>query len=185
VEVVADADGRPASVVMEQSPPSFGATVAEAAPLAAALGLTPEDLHDQLPTQVVDTGAAHLLVHLVERAAVDRAEPDARELRTQLAGVGAQGCYLYSLDPVSPEALAYTRFFNPTVGIWEDPATGSAAGPLASLLVAHGVVADGTTLLIEQGYALGRPSRITVEVSGARVRLGGRGIIVAEGTLRI
>jgi trans-2,3-dihydro-3-hydroxyanthranilate isomerase len=185
VEIVADEHGRPAIVVMDQAAPSFGTTVGDTASLVAALGLSPEDLDGDLPAQVVDTGAAHLLVPVVDRAAVDRAQPAASELLAQLEAVSGQGCYVYSLDPLSREAVAYTRFFNPTVGIWEDPATGSAAGPLASLLVAHGVVSDGTTVIIEQGHALGRPSRIHVEVNGDQVRLGGAGVVVAEGNLRI
>ena len=185
VEIIGSAHGQPVRVVMDQSPPSFGATVEGPAPLAAALGLRLEDLHGRLPAQVVDTGAAHLLVPVIDRAAVDRAQPDARDLRAQLKIVAGQGCYVYSLDPVSEEATAYTRFFNPTVGIWEDPATGSAAGPLASLLVAHGVVSDDATVVIEQGHALGRPGRIQVTVSGDRVRLGGAGVVVAEGRLRV
>jgi trans-2,3-dihydro-3-hydroxyanthranilate isomerase len=185
VEVLAGDDGRPAAVIMDQAPPRFGATVAQTEPLAAALGLAPEHVRGDLPAQVVDTGAAHLLVPIVDRTAVDRAQPDAEALLEQLAAVAGQGCYVYSLDPLSPDATAYTRFFNPTVGIWEDPATGSAAGPLASLLVAHDVVADGTRVLIEQGHALGRPSRIRVDVDGERVRLGGAGVVVAEGMLRL
>jgi trans-2,3-dihydro-3-hydroxyanthranilate isomerase len=185
VEIVADGHGQAATVVMDQSPPSFGATVGDTASLAAALGLKTDDLHAGLPAQVVDTGAAHLLVPVVDRAAIDRAEPNAPELLAQLQTVEGQGCYIFSLDPLSRDAVAYTRFFNPTVGIWEDPATGSAAGPLASLLLAHGVVSDGTTVLVEQGHALGRPSRIYVDVSHDRVRLGGAGVVVAEGALRV
>jgi len=82
-------------------------------------------------------------------------------------------------------AVAYTRFFNPAMGIWEDPATGTAAGPLVARLVASGKVPDDTTAIVEQGYALGRPSRIQVTVSGQRVRVGGSGLIVAEGALNI
>jgi predicted PhzF superfamily epimerase YddE/YHI9 len=66
-----------------------------------------------------------------------------------------------------------------------DPATGSAAGPLVSRLVAQGVVPDGAPVLVEQGHAMGRPSRIRVQVSGERVRIGGAGVVVAEGTLTI
>ena len=83
------------------------------------------------------------------------------------------------------DSAAYARFFNPTVGIVEDPATGSAAGPLASQLVTRGVVADEKTMIIEQGYAMGRASRIRVTVLGAQVRVGGTGIVVAEGQLHI
>ena len=185
VEVLADERGQPASIVIDQSPPSFGATVGESDPLAAALGLSRADLGREIPPQVVDTGAAHLLVAVADRAAVDRAAPDASPLRAQLEHLSAQGCYLYSLDPLDEQALAYTRFFNPTAGISEDPATGSAAGPLASVLAAQGVVPDDTTMSIEQGHALGRPSVIRVTVHGERIRVGGTALVVADGTLRI
>ena len=79
--------------------------------------------------------------------------------------------------------MAYTRFFNPTVGIAEDPATGTAAGPLVAQLAAAGQVPEAATVIVEQGFAVGRPSRISVSVSGQRVRAGGRGLVVAEGTL--
>ena len=57
------------------------------------------------------------------------------------------------------------------------------AGPLAARLVAVGRVPDESTLIIEQGFALGRLSRIAVSVHGQRVRVGGSGLVVAEGTL--
>ena len=177
--------GRPAAIALEQAPPEFGRTVSDPDELADALGLTPGDLLDDVPAQVVSTGAAHLLVPVVDRAAVDRARPDPPRLAAALAAVGGQGCYLYCLEPVDPAAAAHTRFFNPTVGIWEDPATGSAAGPLVSRLVAQGLVPEGAPVLVEQGHAMGRPSQIRVEVAGARVRIGGAGVVVAEGTLTV
>ena len=89
-----------------------------------------------------------------------------------------------SRDPVDAAgAVAYARFFNPTVGIAEDPATGTAAGPLAARLAAEGRIPAESTVIIEQGYALGRPSRIAVSVSRQRVRVGGSGLVVAEGSL--
>jgi trans-2,3-dihydro-3-hydroxyanthranilate isomerase len=180
-------NGRPEVIVMGHAPPELGRTVTDRDELAAALGLDPvrPDLVDDMPAQVVSTGAAHLLVPARDRAVVDRARPDAPRLAAALAQVGGQGCYLYCLDPVDPAAVAYARFFNPTVGIWEDPATGSAAEPLVSRLVAQGVVPDGETVLVEQGHAMGRPSRIRVQVNGQRVRIGGASIVVAEGTLTI
>ena len=71
------------------------------------------------------------------------------------------------------------------MGIVEDPATGTAAGPLVALLVAAGKAPDGVAAVVEQGRALGRPSRIQVTVSGQRVRVSGSGLVVAEGTLRL
>jgi trans-2,3-dihydro-3-hydroxyanthranilate isomerase len=178
--------GRPDVVSMDQSPPVFGNTIDDPAELAAALGLPALDLVPDRQAQVVSTGAGHLLVPVRNRAAVDAATPDNARLATLLQEVDGEGCYLYSLDPVDrSQAVAYTRFFNPTMGIHEDPATGTAAGPLVARLVAEGIVPDGTTAVIEQGHALGRPSRIHVTVSGDVVRISGSGLIVADGSLHL
>ena len=184
VEVLGNG-GTPMAIALEQAPPEFGRVVEDAAELAAALGLAPDDLDEHVPAQVVSTGAAHLLVPARDRAAVGRAQPDAPRLKAVLAEAGGQGCYLYCLDPVDATAAAHARFFNPTVGISEDPATGSAAGPLVCRLASLGVVGEGVPVLVEQGHALGRPSQIRVEVAGARVRIAGAGVVVAEGTLKL
>jgi trans-2,3-dihydro-3-hydroxyanthranilate isomerase len=177
--------GRPQAIVIEQAAPQFGQTVSDRGELAAALGLSGADLVEDMAAQVVSTGAAHLLVPVRDRARVDRARPDAPRLAATLASVGGQGCYVYSLDPVDRAAVAYARFFNPTVGIHEDPATGSAAGPLVSRLVAQRLVPDGAAVVVEQGHAMGRPSRIGVEVSGDQVSIRGAAVVVAQGTLRV
>lgn len=177
---------RPVSVTMDQSPPEFGAIVTDRVALAAALGLTPSDLAPDTKAQVVSTGTAHLLVPARDRATIDRASPDGARLRAVLAAAGGEGCYLYSRDPVGQDpAVAYARFFNPTVGIVEDPATGTAAGPLVALLVDAGEVPNGVSTIVEQGHALGRPSNIEVTVKARQVRISGSGLVVAEGTLRI
>jgi trans-2,3-dihydro-3-hydroxyanthranilate isomerase len=182
VEVVGS-NGRPSEIWMDQAPPRLGQTVKDLPELAAALGLDTQDLHDE--ARVLSTGAAHLLVQVTDRGVVDRAQPESVSLAAVLRDVEGQGCYLYSLDVVDSDSAAYARFFNPTVGIVEDPATGSAAGPLASQLVTRGFVADGTTTIIEQGYAMGRPSRIRVAVLGEQIRVGGAGLVVAEGKLHV
>jgi PhzF family phenazine biosynthesis protein len=183
VEIAFGPDERPTTVVMDQSPARSGAIAPDRWGLAGHLGLSAEDLRDDIPTQVVDTGAAHLLVPAVSADAVDRARPNAEPLLAQLRAIGAQGCYLYALDPRTVGATAYARFFNPTVGIWEDPATGSAAGPLACHLVDHGHAPNGSRVIIEQGHAMGRPSLLQVCVADNRVRLGGACVTVAEGRL--
>jgi trans-2,3-dihydro-3-hydroxyanthranilate isomerase len=71
------------------------------------------------------------------------------------------------------------------MGIVEDSATGTAAGPLACQLIQHGLAKDDATVIIEQGYEMKRPSLLRVEVHGTVVRLAGRGVKVIEGTLRI
>ncbi|WP_225771727.1 PhzF family phenazine biosynthesis protein [Inquilinus sp. Marseille-Q2685] len=180
--------GRLAAIGLTQGEPQALAEHPEPAALAAALGLRGDDL---LPgPRTVSTGAPHLLVQARDRAAVAAAGPDAARLLAELHRAGAQGCYLYSLDPADPEAAAHARFFNPTVGLWEDPATGSAAGPLAWHLASRGLVPASGELVIEQGHALGRPSRIAVRLESnpdgsSRVELRGRCVTVAGGTLHL
>jgi trans-2,3-dihydro-3-hydroxyanthranilate isomerase len=172
-------------VSMDQSPPEFGSITGDRGALAAALGLTEADLVPDDPAQVVATGAGHLLVSLRDRAAVDRAVPHAAQLAEALAQVGGEGCYIYTRErPEGDEAAAYARFFNPVMGIAEDPATGTAAGPLAALLVRRGHLEAGPAV-IEQGHALGRPSRIQVRASGPSVTVSGSGLISAEGVLHL
>ncbi len=177
-------DGRPV-VSMRQSPPVFpGTPPVDAALLAAALGVAVDDFVASSVPEVGSTGAGHLLVRVAEGAAVDAARPDSAALAAVLAEAGGEGCYLYALD--TRDGLhAYARFFNPTVGIAEDPATGTAAGPLAALLVRDGVAAAGEPVRIEQGRALGRPSLLTVTVAGPRVTLTGYGIVAASGQLHL
>lgn len=97
---------------------------------------------------------------------------------------GEQDCYVYSLDPPESGATAYARFFNPTVGLWEDRATGSATCNAAAHLVAHGAVSGGR-IRVQHGHARGRPSRIEVNVDGRSVRLVRAGIVVATGAQRL
>lgn len=170
-------------VTMSQSAPVFGETVTDRPSVAHALGLEVSALVPDAAAQVVSTGAAHLMVGVADRRAVDAAAPLSGELAALLARAGGEGCFVYSLDPIAPDSVAYARFFNPTVGITEDPATGTAAGPLIALLVARGHLPDGQEATIEQGYAMGRPSRIRVAVDGHRVYLKGSGLVIASGTL--
>lgn len=165
---------------MRQAPLQLLASLQTFAPLAASLGLGTGDLLTTPAPRVASTGAPHLLVRAIDRHAVDRAEPDHRTLLAVLQGVGAEGCYLYAHDAEAPSA-AYARFFNPTVGLWEDAATGTAAGPLAGYL-RHAGVLDGTRLTVEQGVRLGRRSLLELELTPDS-ELSGTGIVVLQGHL--
>ncbi len=185
VEIRCGAAG-PTAVGMTQSPPAFGAVQTDPGPLAAALGLAEGDVGLRgLPSQVVSTGAPHLLVPVRDRAVLERARPDAAALIALLPALGALGCYLFCLDPLDPAATAHARFFNPGAGNLEDPATGSAAGPLACQLAACGVVAPDAVVVVEQGHLMGRPSRIEAALGGGGVLVRGSAVVVAEGTLRL
>lgn len=172
----------PVSVTMEQSPPKAVGVARDRGALADALRSS--DLEPGGIAEVVSTGAGHLLVQLRDRAAVDRVQPDPGRLIDVLDVAGGEGCAVFSLDPAEPGAHAHVRFFNPRMGIEEDPATGTAAGPLAVILTRDGLVPAGEPVVVVQGHAVGRPSRLVVRVDGDRVRLSGTGLVVAEGTLR-
>jgi len=175
-------EGGRAIAVMTQAAPEFLAHAQDLPGLAEALGIDPHDFsHDPLP-QVVSTGASHLLVGVRTRADVDKARPDAQRLLLQLRAAQGEGCYLFSMERTGDDLTAYARFFNPTVGLWEDSATGTAAGPLAALLDAHGLVQQGRSIVIEQGRYMGRPSRLTVSLQDG-VKLSGSGVIVMTGSL--
>ena len=176
--------GRVVSVGMSQADPVFGAVVGKITPLASALDLGDAELAvGRLQAQVVSTGVPHLLVPVRDQGALGRARP-METLAAYLRSVGAQGCYVFCLDPLDPDTPTRARFFGPNVGIAEDPATGSAAGPLAAYLVEHKLASERRPVVIEQGHAMGRPSRIEVRVSGGGVRVCGTAVLVLEGHLR-
>lgn len=183
---------------MHQPAPTFTPWTGDRAHLAAALGLTPADFSDTLPLEVGSAGVPFLYLPLASRAALARAR-GALDLADLLAAVGPNaGAYLFVLDPPvdNTAASARSRMFAPLMGIVEDPATGSAAGPFGVYLVRHGLAgidADGDAhVRIEQGVEMGRPSRleVTVSMSSDRetvrdVRVGGEAVIVAEGELML
>ena len=179
------AKGAVQSVVMQHAAPRFGKTVNDAALLAEAVGL---DANELLPegraAQVVSTGAAHLLIPVLDRSAIERANPDSAKLLSILRASGGEGAYLFCREVVRAGSAAHARFFNPTMGISEDAATGTAAGPLGAWLVKNGLEPHGV-VRIEQGFTMGRPSLIEIEVSSGGVSISGRGCVSIEGTLRL
>lgn len=146
--------------------------------LLAALGVT----EAKSPVETYDNGIAHTYVELGSRELVAKLEPDFAALaKLPTLGVSA----------FSGSGLEYkTRMFAPAGGVNEDPATGSAAGPLAWHLARHGRIAFGEELRIEQGVELARPSVLYARVAGTReraerVEVGGSSVIVARGEFRL
>jgi PhzF family phenazine biosynthesis protein len=167
---------------MKQSSLKLVPPLAGLVSLTEALGLAAGDLLPYPPPRAADTGAAHLMVRARDQSAVDRAEPTAGKLVDVLKPAGAEGCYLYAIDEANPVS-AYARFFNPTVGLWEDSATGTAAGPLCAYLGKEGLLLDDR-IVIEQGARMGRPSLLSVRLS-PDPELSGSGVMVLRGTLSL
>lgn len=167
---------------MRQAQLRLSEPLKDAGPLAEALGLNPVDILPAPKPRPADTGAAHLMVRIRNAETVDKARPETSRLLAVLKEAQAEGCYVYAFDTSAPET-AYARFFNPTVGLWEDAATGTAAGPLAAYLASEGQLKNNE-LAIEQGTKMGRRSILRVRVT-PELELSGAGIVVLRGVIRI
>lgn len=150
--------------------------LAQSAQLLAALGVE----RSALPVEVYTNGPRHAYVELDSEAAVAALEPEMGAL-ARLGDVQAN-CF------AGAGKQWKTRMFAPALGVPEDPATGSAAGPLALHLARHGRIAFGDEIEISQGAEMGRPSRLHARANGSgerveRVEVGGSAVIVGRGEL--
>ena len=171
------------AIDLRQTAASFGA-YADPALVAGALGLSPDDIADLPAPQVVHTGAGHLMVVLRSRAALQAATPDKPALVALAETVHAQGVYLAWPGDAEGKPTVHARFFNPGVGLDEDPATGSAAGPLVALLHRHGTVRTDQWLTVVQGEKMGRRSTIRASVAGdGAVTVSGSGFVTLRGSI--
>ena len=164
---------------MEQPLPSVEPFSGDERALFGALGAEAS----QLPVEVYDNGARHLYVALPSEEAVASLSPDFARLAA-IPGVLGVSCF------AGTGSRWKTRMFAPGDGIPEDPATGSAAGPLAVHLARHGLVGWGDEIEISQGAEIGRPSTLYARVDGTRdrverVEVGGAAVVVARGEFRL
>jgi trans-2,3-dihydro-3-hydroxyanthranilate isomerase len=164
---------------MTQPEARFLATVGDRALVAAALSLLPDDIRDDLPLQVVSSGNPFLIVPIVSMEALGRMKANMELWDQATASMERGGVYGFA---ETGKGRLRSRMFAPALGVAEDPATGSAAGPVGAYLARHLGV---TSLLIEQGVEMGRPSVLHVDASAARPRVGGRAVIVASGELQL
>lgn len=183
---IAAARRRPKTITLAQARPRPGAMPDDLGALAQALGIERDEIDEEhVPAQVVSTGDAHLMLPLRHRHIVDSVHVEPRALFAILQELGCEGCYIFNLRSTLTGAAAYARFFNPTDGLWEDPASGGAAGPLAWHLYTHGRVRAKETILVEQGTALGRKSIIEARVTGSEVQIAGSAVVVGKGILSL
>ena len=180
---------------MDQRTPDFRAPVSARPEIIRSIGIDPAAVDATgLPLEEVSCGNAFMLVPVKTRAAVDAAEADIaamKKLQSAFPG-GHVGVLFFTMDTGDPNVTVYSRMFAPSAGIVEDPATGSAAGPLASYLVKHGLVHrnEMRDMVNLQGVAMGRPSRLHMRIEeeeGAitRVQVGGTSVLVGKGEIAL
>lgn len=167
--------------------PGAAGEVAAAEVLAAALGLETGDVGfgTHLPG-VFSAGVPYTCIPLGSREAVAKARPDLARWDAAMQGGAA---FVYSRETAETGHHFHARMFAPNIGILEDPATGSAAAAFAGAIMAYDKPEDGDhRFVIEQGYEMGRPSQMTLEMSVRdkalrSARIGGSAIVVSEGVL--
>jgi trans-2,3-dihydro-3-hydroxyanthranilate isomerase len=174
VEIDRDVSGALVFGRMQQPVPEIR-LLEETEPLFAALGVGASTL----PVELYDNGATHILVTLESEEAVAALAPDP----AAIARFGVTGVNCIS----SAGGTWKNRMFWPR---GEDPATGSAAGPIACHLARHGLVAWGEWIEISQGVEIGRASTLFARADGdeggiERVFCGGRAVVVARGEFRL
>jgi trans-2,3-dihydro-3-hydroxyanthranilate isomerase len=170
-------------VQMEQPLPTFtGTTIARKA-AAEALGLAVEEVRNDVPIQMGSSGVPFLFVPLANLKAVRRAR--------RPSGLDAS-VYVFAMSGERSGSHVHGRMFDQGLGIGEDPGTGSAQGPLGAYIVAHELVqaAPTTRIRSEQGFEIGRPSILDIEVDKAgaaitAVRVGGRCVAMGGGWLDV
>jgi trans-2,3-dihydro-3-hydroxyanthranilate isomerase len=151
---------------------------ADEAEAAGALGIA----GSSLPVEEYANGPRHISFRLDSEQAVAELDPDLARLKK----LGACGFSTFAGEG----AQWKTRMFGPGLGVAEDPATGSAAGPLGVHLLRHGLIESGQEIELTQGVEIDRPSKLYVKVTGTpdeieRVEVGGEAVIVANGDLKL
>ena len=168
------------------TPPTFLRQSFAREAAAAALGLELENVREDVEPQIAGAGPAFLYIGLTSRDAVDRATVDDGALRRMVDYSQIVGVYCFAQD----EGGFHSRMFAPMSGIPEDPATGSAAGPLCFYLANYGVLPKVERFVILQGVAMGRRSVIHVRCKwdGDTLRqadVGGNAVVVGRGELTV
>lgn len=154
-----------------RTPPIFKRHALDRDSCARAIGVDTSDLLDP-PCEIWTAGNPNLYIAVRDKTVVDRAQADTAALRALYANEPEQVC-TFVFAPVS--SGAYSRMFAPNLGVPEDPATGSATGPLAAFMVAYGLAPsadDGARFTSEQGTKMGRRSILHVRLDGDRASRG-------------
>jgi trans-2,3-dihydro-3-hydroxyanthranilate isomerase len=191
-------DGRVSRVRMQQGRPEWREPVEGddvKGQIAAALGVPFDALHPSLPPQAVGTGNTFLVVPLASVEAVASALADTRMLNHVEKELSVLGLFFFAFDEATGVTRLRARMFAPGAGVPEDPATGSAAGPVGVYLALHGVLPGGVAggrgrFTIDQGIEMGRPSEldVTVLLEGGRpagVRVEGSAVLMMRGEIEV
>ncbi len=179
--------GEPDNLWMTQLPPVFGRTFPAEA-IGEILRLNVEDIDTRYPVQEVSTGAPVIIVPVKSLAALKGIQVNREKYFKFVQDLSCKTILTFSRETYFAQNDLSVRFFADYLGIPEDPATGSANGCLGAYLSRYQVLGKGDIdLRVEQGYEIGRPSLLLVDVNregeNITVHVGGKVIPVAQGEL--
>ena len=183
-------DGVPDLIWMQQPLPKFGPRFNDAGLIAEMLSIAPEAIETAWPLEVVSCGVPFLFVPLkdLESIRAIRFRLDVSE--RALGDFGISGVFVFTKETELDGSSVHSRMFAPALGVWEDPATGGASGPLGCYLVRHEVfpLAQKSEFTSEQGIEMGHPSIIKIIIEQeageiSSVKVGGQCRFMGEGYL--
>lgn len=175
-------------IVMEQPLPVFGSTYADIGKIAEMLSVNTAAIDENLPVQVVSSGVPVVIVPINSLAAIRQAKVRVDLLERYLGTFESQVLFLFTRETIEKASTVHSRFFAHQFGIPEDPATGSASGPLGAYLVKYGL-SDGKNIISEQGIEMGRPSTLYIDIETTHdhgitsVQVGGYCVSVGSGNM--
>lgn len=174
---------------MTQNEPEFFTKYTDKKEIGDLINVSPEDISDDLPVEEVSTGNNMLIIPIKSLAAIQGADGNVNNLKRFYAGRNAVGPYLFTLETINPNARVHTRFFAAHLGIIEDAATGSAAGPLTAYLLKYNVFGKSFKIENEQGIEMGRPSKILmkgeIKENKYTIKIGGKCVYIGQGEFTI
>ena len=152
-------------VRMTQPKPEFLQKIEDTSKISRMLGIEKEDILKDVPMQYVSTGFPFLIIKIENTKAVQRAYPNPLLLNEALREFPSGEILIFSTHCIHSDSSVHVRMFAPEAGVPEDPATGSAAGPLGAYLYNYEILKQNQErYIIEQGYEMNRPSRLEVDV---------------------
>ncbi|MFX0084973.1 MAG: PhzF family phenazine biosynthesis protein [Candidatus Hodarchaeota archaeon] len=178
------------SVSMQQPKPSFLEEFSQRDKIKRILGIKSSDISNNWPMKFVSTGLPFLIVPLSNLSAIQSIKLNVNLLLDELKDYPSQELIVFCSETVHNDSHLHMRMFAPSVGVLEDPATGSAAGPMCAYLDKYNVIetlAPGSRIFIEQGYEINRPSKLIAKCLYEKkdvisaVTVEGRVRITAEG----
>lgn len=185
-------DNVPDLIWMQQPLPKFGPRFKDAGLIAEMLSIQPEAIETELPLEVVSCGVPFLFVPLKNLEAIRAIRFRLDVWERVLGDFGVSEVFVFTKETELEGSSVHSRMFAPALGVWEDPATGGASGPLGCYLVRHKVFGESqkAEFTSEQGIEMGRPSiiKIIIEQEAGEitsVRVGGQCRFMGEGYLEV